>query len=77
MTNTAFPLDPKLLNIDLEVAAEAGRRYAEAYQSGTPYHHICIDDFLPKEVAEKVRKEAIVQDEKAAVHSSPQEHLKT
>lgn len=77
MADAAFPLDPKLLNVDVDVAAEAGRRYAESYQSGMPYHHICIDDFLPKAVAEKVRKEAIAQDEKAAEHSSPQEHLKT
>ena len=74
---TVYDLDPEKLNIDVEAAITAGKTYAEKYQSASPYHHICIDDFLPLEIAEKVRAEALSVGEKAPENLSPQEHLKT
>lgn len=50
-----IPIDPKDLTLTAEQATEIGKSYAEKYQSGQPYHHICIDDFLPMEVVEQVR----------------------
>jgi len=76
MSDCVFNLDPEMLNIDAKAAAEIGKRYAEEYQSGKPYHYICIDNFLPLEVAEKVREEAMEQRRKEAEYSSAQEHLK-
>lgn len=52
---TVFALDPEELTIDLGDASEIGKTFAEQYQSGEPYPHICIDDFLPIEVIQKVR----------------------
>ena len=77
MTAPVINLDPEKLNIDVEEATETGRRFAEKYQSGKPYHHICIDNFLPLEVAQKVREETLAMGEKRPEHMSPQEHLKT
>jgi hypothetical protein len=72
----AYSLDPETLYISPKKAAELGRTFAAKYQSGSPYHHIAIDDFLPMEVAWKVREEALLVGEKGPENSSPQEHLK-
>lgn len=72
-----FDLDPATLAIDAKHAAAVGQTYAAQYQSGEPYHYICIDDFLPAEVAERVRADALALGEKRPEHMSPQEHLKT
>ena len=55
MTNAALPLDPETLLIDTSAARALGAEKADAYQSASPYHHICIDNFLPMDVIEKVR----------------------
>jgi Rps23 Pro-64 3,4-dihydroxylase Tpa1-like proline 4-hydroxylase len=73
----AYSLDPETLYISPKKAAELGRTFAAKYQSGSPYHHIAIDDFLPMEVAWKVREEALLVGEKGPENSSPQEHLKS
>lgn len=72
-----FAIGPDNLYLPPKEAAEIGKQYAAEYQSGKPYHYICIDDFLPLSVAQKVREEALAQGEKGPEHSSPQEHLKT
>lgn len=77
MIDPVIPLDPDRVNIDVKAAAEVGRRYAGTYQSGEPYHHICIDNFLPLPVVERVRQEALSMGEKDPEHASAQEHLKT
>ena len=56
MTNI-LPLDPEALTLETAAAKELGAQYAQQYQSGEPYHHICIDNFLPMEVIEKVRED--------------------
>ena len=70
-------IDPETLETDIAQAEAAGKRLAEKYQSGKPYHHICVDDFLPMEIVERVRAEAMAVGEKAPENLSPQEHLKT
>lgn len=55
MSDSVFPIDSKELTVSTEAAKTFGRGYAQAYQSGEPYHHICIDNFLPMDVVEQVR----------------------
>lgn len=74
---TVYPLDPNNLTIDTGAAAEIGKSYAPRYQNKVPYDHICIDNFLPFEVVDRVRVEALALGEKAPESESPQEHLKT
>lgn len=50
-----LPLEPKHLTLDANAAKELGSQKAAQYQSGDPYDHICIDNFLPMEVIEQVR----------------------
>ena len=45
-----FPLDPGTLEITHQDAKQIGASVAGRYQSTTPYHYICIDDFLPLEI---------------------------
>lgn len=72
-----FPLDPETLSIPHQQAKEIGASIAEDYQSKTPYHYTCVDNFLPLEVLEKVREEALVQGDKQAENASGNERLKT
>lgn len=71
-----YRLDPETLYLDAKEAAEIGKGFAETYQTRDPYDYICIDNFLPLSVAQKVREEALSVGEKGPEHSSPQEHLK-
>lgn len=57
MTNPVLPIDPESLQVDAKDAKAAGATLAETYQSGEPYHHICVDNFLPMDVVEGVRKD--------------------
>lgn len=72
-----YNLDPKKINIDVEESERAGKKLSKKYQSTSPFHYICIDDFLPLEILEKVREEALKAGEKSPENTSPQEHLKT
>ena len=72
-----FPIDPDTLEITHQKAKEIGSSIAQDYQSKTPYHYICIDDFLPPEVLERVRAEALEMGEKPAQNASGNEKLKT
>jgi hypothetical protein len=54
MNQPAYPLNADDLTIDASAARAAGAPFAQSYQSGKPYHHICIDNFLPEAVLEKV-----------------------
>lgn len=55
--SAAYPIDTKKLLLDAKAAKELGAAYAERYQGATPYNHICIDNFLPMEVIEGVRRD--------------------
>jgi len=71
-----YRIDSESLYIPPKEAAKIGAQFSARYQSGKPYHYICIDNFLPNSVAEKVREETLAQEERRPEHSSPQEHLK-
>lgn len=72
-----FPLDPETLQISHQDSKALGTSVAEDYQSKTPYHYICIDDFLPLGILEKVRAEALEMGQKPSENSSANEKLKT
>lgn len=55
MSDPIYPIDVDELTIDTETARAVAEPYAERYQSATPYNHICIDNFLPEAVIERVR----------------------
>ena len=69
MMNPVFPLNPDSLSANVKEAEEAGKGLAAQYQSGEPYHHICVDNFLPLSVAEKMREEALAIGEKRPENS--------
>ena len=54
-----MPIDPEHLTLDHKTAQALGTEKADAYQSAEPYHHICIDDFLPMEILERVRTDIV------------------
>lgn len=72
-----FPVDPKTLEIKQKKAKELGSSVAVEYQSRTPYHYTCIDDFLPLEILTRVREEALEMGEKSSENASENEKLKT
>ena len=52
-----FTFDPEELTIEFAEAKAIGAKYADKYQGADPYDHICIDDFLPMDIVEKVRSD--------------------
>ncbi|MEO9822592.1 MAG: 2OG-Fe(II) oxygenase [Paracoccaceae bacterium] len=54
MPDPIFSFDPETFLIPSDKAKEIGTSYAETYQAGQPYNHICIDNFLPEPVLENV-----------------------
>lgn len=75
---TAFyPIDPDSLTIAYQEAKEIGVSLAVDYQSRTPYHYISVDNFLPLNVLERVREEALSMGDKTPENASGNERLKT
>ncbi len=76
---STYQIDPVELSIDVDTARAAAKPYAEAYQSGRPYNHICIDNFLPEEVLRKVQSDlaSLQEDDDSQTFSRAQENLKT
>ena len=72
-----FPFDPDTLSIEAKTAKELGSSLAADYQSKTPYHYTCVDNFLPEEVIARVREEAMEMGDKPAENLSANENLKT
>lgn len=72
-----LPLDSETLEITHQEAKEAGASLAAEYQSKTPYHYTCVDDFLPLDIITRVREEALEMGEKTAENASGNEKLKT
>ena len=54
MSDAAYALDPGTLLIDVSAAKTLGAAHAAEYQAGQPYHHVCIDNFLPATVIDHV-----------------------
>lgn len=72
-----YPIDPETLLIPAKTARETAAPYAQAYQSGEPYHHICIDNFLPEAVMEKVLADVATLPQAEESFSRAQENLKS
>lgn len=77
MTNAAYPIDPNSLLIKTAAAKSLGATHAETYQSGEPYNHICIDNFLPTEAIDRVIEDLKQLPEPESDFSRPQENLKS
>lgn len=77
MSDPVYPVDPETLRIESSVAKEIGAQLASQYQGKTPYDYGCFDNFLPLEILEKVREEALAEGAKDAEHASAHEKLKT
>lgn len=77
MSDAVFHIDPSTLAMDYSTARDIGKPYAAAYQSAEPYHHICVDDFLPAEILTRVRREVEVLPGAEASFDRAQERLKT
>jgi Rps23 Pro-64 3,4-dihydroxylase Tpa1-like proline 4-hydroxylase len=71
-----FPFAENLTARTAETKA-LGASYAEKYQSAKPYPHICIDNFLPMDIIEKVRADLPNLPEAQRSFESAQEKLKS
>lgn len=74
-----YDIDPENLTIDVNTARASAAPFAEEYQSGQPYNHICIDGFLPDEVLRKVQSDlkSVQEDQDSDTFERAQENLKT
>lgn len=77
MPDAFFPIDPESLLTDTKAARAKGKEKAETYQSGEPYHHICIDNFLPEPVIAQVCKDLDTLPDAESSFSRAQENLKS
>lgn len=77
MTQNVFPLDPDTLLADTTAVREIGKSHADRYQSGQPYNHICLDDFLPPEIIARVKADIATLPEAERTFARAQENLKS
>ncbi len=77
MSAAIYPIDPQTLLTSSSDSREIGKTYAADYQKGEPYHHICIDNFLPENILEKVRADLETLPEPEASFERAQENLKS
>ncbi|WP_298845083.1 2OG-Fe(II) oxygenase [uncultured Roseobacter sp.] len=78
MTQTpAYPIDAETLLTPTDAARALGKSHAGVYQSGEPYHHICIDNFLPESILERVCRDLENMPAAEASFSRAQENLKS
>lgn len=77
MSAPIYPIDLENLSMETDTARAAAAPYAEAYQSARPYNHVCLDNFLPEEVVERVRADLTKLPEAEASFNRAQERLKT
>lgn len=78
MTQTpAYPIDAETLLTPTDAARALGKSHAGVYQSGEPYHHICIDNFLPESILERVCSDLENMPAAEASFSRAQENLKS
>ncbi|WP_299774382.1 2OG-Fe(II) oxygenase [uncultured Tateyamaria sp.] len=71
-----YNIDPDTLLIDNDTAKAAGAAQAEIYQAAEPYHHACIDNFLPEALLENVLNELETLPAPEEGYSRAQENLK-
>lgn len=77
MSDPIYPIDPDTLLASGKTTRALGAGYAETYQSGEPYHHICIDNFLPEAVINKVVEDLKQLPDAESSFSRAQENLKS
>lgn len=77
MTTSVYPLDPDSLYISYDDAKDIGARLAPQYRGKEPFDYGCFDNFLPLEIAERVREEVLEMGTKAPENASALEKLKT
>ncbi len=77
--SVAYSIDPDTLLADVEASRALGQSVASQYQSAQPYNHICIDNFLPVEVLDRVLSDLTVLNDVGAADSfnRDQERLKS
>jgi Rps23 Pro-64 3,4-dihydroxylase Tpa1-like proline 4-hydroxylase len=74
-----YDMDPKNLSIEVDTARAAATPFAQEYQSGRPYNHICIDNFLPEQVLRNVQADlqSLQETKESYTFERAQENLKT
>lgn len=77
MVDAAYKIDPETFLIDTASARKLGDKHAQAYQSAEPYHHTCIDNFLPEAVLEGVLADLDKLPKAEQSFSRAQENLKS
>lgn len=77
MPNPAYPITTDSLLIETKTAKGLGQNYAESYQTAGPYNHICIDNFLPEAVLERVLEDLATLPDAEASFQRAQENLKS
>jgi len=77
VTSPVYALDKDTFLISNADARGVGKTYAESYQSAEPYNHICIDNFLPESILERVCEDLADMPQAEASFSRAQENLKS
>ncbi len=77
VSEAAYPIDPDNLLTEVSAAKKLGAAHADAYQSGKPYHYVCIDNFLPQPVIDHVISDLQELPESETSFDRAQERLKT
>jgi Rps23 Pro-64 3,4-dihydroxylase Tpa1-like proline 4-hydroxylase len=72
-----YQINPDTLHMETQDARSAGQAHADAYQSGKPYNHICIDDFLPDDVLGRVCEDIANLPDPEGNFDNARERLKT
>lgn len=54
MSTPVYQISPETLLTDVESTRATGKTYAAQYQAAEPYNHICIDNFMPEDVLNRV-----------------------
>ena len=77
MAGSVYPLDHDSLLTDTEAARAAAKSYSQTYQNNDPYPHICIDNFLPPKILDKVIEDLAGRQEAETNFARAQENRKT
>ena len=70
-------VDEEDLLLDASAARSVGASLASHYQSASPYPHICVDDFLPLQILNRVRSEVLRMGGRDAQYTSATEKRKS
>lgn len=77
MTDPIYPISPETLLTETAAAKALGARHAEHYQAAEPYNHICLDNFLPEAVIDRVIADLEHLPQAETSFSRAQENLKS